>query len=129
ARSLTFASTFARRATEVVEEGERDARVGKFRGAESGRDSGNPRLGSRRHVDGVKQDFGRQASWLRARIVDLVVLVPRVRGDRMLVGSRLADGAQHVLDVEAAMEEIIREGIQKGRVGGRVSSANVIDRF
>ena len=71
-------------------------RVEQLRRPRARRQAGQAARRAGRPVDGVVQHLGRQPAGQGVRVVDLVVLVPAVRRDRVLVGPRLADRLDHV---------------------------------
>ena len=67
---------------------------------------------------------------MRVRVVDLVVLVPLVRGDRELVGARLADQADRRGGRRSRwLDELPRQIVEQLRIGRRVAGADVVERL
>ncbi len=80
-------------------------------------------------MDRIEQHLGRQTPSVEVRVVDVVVLVPLVRRDRMLIGARLADRLDELLHVEVAVDELVGKLVEQLRIGGWVAGADVIDRL
>ena len=128
---LALARALAGRLAPQVEEsvGQRGGRVRQLGGAEPSRHARQTRLRARGGVDGVVEHLGRHPPRHRVRVIDLVVLVPPVGLDGMLIDAALGDQFQHVLGVEAAVDELLGEPFQQLRVTRRVAGADVVHRI
>ena len=89
----------------------------------------NDEVAPGRAVDRVVQHFGRQPPGEGVRVVDLVVFVPLVGGDRELIRARLADQLHHVARVEVALDELAGQVVEQLGVGRRVAGADVVERL
>src|SRR5690606_24743789 len=90
-----------------------DGDVREFGGTRAGGNSGNLRLSAERTIDGIEQHFRRQTAGDGVRVVDFVVGIPAIGGDRKLVRSRLADQLHDVTDIEAALDEFLGEIVEQ----------------
>ncbi len=80
-------------------------------------------------MDSVVERLRGQAPGHGMRVIDIVILVPLVRGNRLLINPRFANGAHDLLYVEAAGHEFPGEAVQKLGIGRRVAGPDVIDRL
>src|SRR5258708_8012140 len=80
-------------------------------------------------VESVVERLCRQAAGQGVGVIDLVVLVPAVGDDRLLVDPRLADGEEHVLDIETALHEIRGQPFEQLGIGRRVAGTDIIQRL
>ena len=80
-------------------------------------------------VHGVQQRLGREALDAVMAVKAAVGGVARRRPRVELVQPRVHDRPQQVLDVEAALDEVVGQGVQQRRVARRVGGAHVVDRL
>ena len=119
---LALAGAFADRLAEQFEEAARqlDVAVEQLRRPRARRQARQLRLRAGRPVDRVVQHLGRQPAGDGVRVVDVVVLVPLVGGDRELVGAALADRLDQLAARRSRSRRTPRSGwsSSSGLVGG-----------
>ena len=62
-------------------------------------------------------------------VVDLVVLVPFIGGERELIGAALDDDLHQVADIETTLDEFVGQVLQQFRIARRIAGADVIQRL
>ena len=63
-------------------------------------------------IDGIVQHLGNHTSSIVASMILLVVFVELVRLRTQLIGARIANGPNDVLDIKLRFDEILRQRIQ-----------------
>jgi len=86
-------------------------------------------LGTRRNRNRVHHLLGGQSSWNRVGEVDAVVMVPLIGSDREAVRAATDDLANQVLNVEAALDEVVCQSIEEFGINRRIGGANIVDRI
>ena len=80
-------------------------------------------------ADGVEQNLGVEPLEQRSRVILLVPFVRGVGTRGTLIRSRSGDRADELMNVEARLDELRRQGVEQFGIGGRVREPRVIDRL
>ena len=126
AGALAFAAGHAPRPIKGIQEVRAKPLVRQVHGPRPGGDAAEVGLRSGRLVHRIEEHLGNQAPGVVPGEVLLIVLVGRRRLGRQLIDPAIQDGADHVLDVELVLDEVLGEGVQQLGVGRRVALALVV---
>lgn len=80
-------------------------------------------LGIGDNIDAVEEDFGREASGIKARVVLPVIAIVLVRERAELIGPAIANDTNEFLEVVPAGDEVLGEVAEERRVSGRIGDA------
>ena len=95
----------------------------------AGREIGEVGLSPRQPVDRVEQHLGLQAARVVARVILPIDEVVCVRDFAQLIGSRLRDDSDEILQIKAAGNKMFFESFQQSGIRRRVRVANVVFRL
>lgn len=80
-------------------------------------------------IDGIEEDFSREAARVEAREAILVLDIGGVGGRSELVGVRIAYFADQVFEIEVVIDKDLRKGVEQLGVGGGIGDPHIIFGF